>query len=447
MSLVFILFVIAIIALLLPSQLTAQKDSLRDVDSSLTDRLEQLKKDYQFRIKELARRKKSGDLAEDEWQTLSSELELETANSIDATKLAQANTHEGKSWLSSALMVSVVSVVAVISYLYFGSFEQAKKQFDLSVRINSEANLIETLNQNLIENKNQESINMLYLAMRTKVDMMPDDVDAWRSLSIFNSSYNRIPEALNAIKFAVKLAPNDLDLKIERAHILALSEDRSDLFASFRIINEVLKVNDKHEGALLLMANLSFNFGLYSKAINSWNVLIESLTPENEMYGLLKERVAEAEQLILKKQQDKQESRMKPGSTVKPSSSTEQAATTNSAAKIQLSIIIPDEIALSLTGNESLFIFAKAVGAGNFPVAVIRTTLRDMKKSYILTDKNAMRPEMKLSSFDKVIVTARISVSGNAIPQNGDYQGSSDVVTKPYINKSLTVTIDELVKK
>ena len=36
-----------------------------------------------------------------------------------------------------------------------------------------------------------------------------------------------------------------------------------------------------------------------------------------------------------------------------------------------------------------------------------------------------MAPQMKLSGFSKVIVTARISKSGNAAPQSGDLEGAS----------------------
>jgi cytochrome c-type biogenesis protein CcmH len=45
-----------------------------------------------------------------------------------------------------------------------------------------------------------------------------------------------------------------------------------------------------------------------------------------------------------------------------------------------------------------------------------------------LSDANAMTPQATLSKFDEVIVQARISPSGNAIPQSGDWFGPTQVI-------------------
>jgi len=455
MTLIFLLFTLLVFIIIVPTQLMGQANSLSDVESSLSNRLAQLKKDFQFRSKELARRKKLGDLADDEWQTLSNELESETLSSIESTKQAQADSIITTSWSNSIVIMIVLLSVAGVSYFQFGSYESSRQQLDLAVRINNEEDLIDTLSQTLAETKSQDAINELYLAMRTMVDIQPKNIDGWRSLAIFNSNYNRIPEALQAINQAVKLSPNDHDLIIERAHILALSENRSDLFLAFRIIHDVLKEDAKHEGALLLLANLSFNFGLYNKAIQSWQTLIASIEPSNEMYPVLEERIAEARRLLSDKESNKVSNKVLDKQSAKISKAHNSASATgqsnstslNNTASIQVKINIADEISSKLKGTETLFILAKAVGAGNFPVAVIRTTVKELSKSFTLSDANAMRPAMKLSQFEKVIVTVRISKSGNAIPQNGDAQGSSSVISKPFDGQAIVINLDQIVKK
>ena len=52
---------------------------------------------------------------------------------------------------------------------------------------------------------------------------------------------------------------------------------------------------------------------------------------------------------------------------------------------------------------------------------------------------------MTLSSFDQVVVGARVSRSGNATPQAGDLQGTSAAV-QPGEETSVRLMIDEVVK-
>ena len=59
------------------------------------------------------------------------------------------------------------------------------------------------------------------------------------------------------------------------------------------------------------------------------------------------------------------------------------------------------------------------------PLAVQRLTVRQLPVTVTLTDAMAMMPAMKLSSFDEVVVGARISQSGQAIAGPGDWVGES----------------------
>jgi cytochrome c-type biogenesis protein CcmH len=59
---------------------------------------------------------------------------------------------------------------------------------------------------------------------------------------------------------------------------------------------------------------------------------------------------------------------------------------------------------------------------------VLRKKVRDLPASFALDDSLAMAPSLRLSAFPRVVVSARISKSGNAVPQPGDLQGGSGVV-------------------
>jgi cytochrome c-type biogenesis protein CcmH len=55
----------------------------------------------------------------------------------------------------------------------------------------------------------------------------------------------------------------------------------------------------------------------------------------------------------------------------------------------------------------------------------------------------AMMPAMKLSSFPQVRVVARISKSGNAMPQSDDLQGMSSVISNS--TRDIKIVIDHVM--
>jgi cytochrome c-type biogenesis protein CcmH len=91
-----------------------------------------------------------------------------------------------------------------------------------------------------------------------------------------------------------------------------------------------------------------------------------------------------------------------------------------------------------------VFVFARAAEGSRMPLAILRKQVKDLPITFTLNDSMAMSPANALSTATKVIVGARVSKSGNAMPQAGDLSGQSAPVSVGA--SGLKIEIKEAVK-
>lgn len=92
------------------------------------------------------------------------------------------------------------------------------------------------------------------------------------------------------------------------------------------------------------------------------------------------------------------------------------------------------------SATDTLFVFARETSGPPMPVAIVRATKKDLPFSFRLDDSTSMMPSRKLSDVGTVVIVARLSKSGKAMPESGDLEGMSQPV-KPGTD-GVTVVID-----
>jgi cytochrome c-type biogenesis protein CcmH len=124
----------------------------------------------------------------------------------------------------------------------------------------------------------------------------------------------------------------------------------------------------------------------------------------------------------------------------------EQADKPQAAGKERITgtVTLSDALKSKADPDDTVFVLARAAQGPKMPLAIMRKQVRDLPLSFSLDDSMAMSPEMKMSNFDQVVVVARVSKSGNAMPQPGDIQGMS----KPLAlgTKGVKIDIDQPVR-
>lgn len=108
------------------------------------------------------------------------------------------------------------------------------------------------------------------------------------------------------------------------------------------------------------------------------------------------------------------------------------AALVDAAALVGQSISgtvdLSPSVAQQARPTDTVFIFARAVEGPPMPLAVIRKQVKDLPLQFKLDDSMAMWPDARVSAFPRVVVTARVSKSGEGQPRPGDLEGHSPPV-------------------
>jgi len=100
----------------------------------------------------------------------------------------------------------------------------------------------------------------------------------------------------------------------------------------------------------------------------------------------------------------------------------------SSAAQISGNLQLSERFKEIVLPTDTVFIFARAVGGPPMPVAVLQRLVSNLPLNFLLNDSQAMSADAKLSNFEQVVVTARISRSGIATDALQDLEAKSEPI-------------------
>jgi cytochrome c-type biogenesis protein CcmH len=234
---------------------------------------------------------------------------------------------------------------------------------------------------------------------RLKTD--PNNAQGWVFLARTYGALNRLTDAKNAFNKALTLDPKNSDTLADLADLVAY-ENKSMNGQALDLIDQSLAANPKNPKALALKGTAAFEKADYASAIKNWELAIPNLGPNEAAFAQgLNASIAEAKNLL------------------KPN----QASAINPALTISGKVMIAPGLQSRISPTDIVFIYAKAIEGPKLPLAIIKSTAGQLPTSFVLSDAQSMSPQFKLSQFKEVSLTARVSKSGNAIPEKGDLIG------------------------
>lgn len=121
---------------------------------------------------------------------------------------------------------------------------------------------------------------------------------------------------------------------------------------------------------------------------------------------------------------DVQAARADAGTASKPTSDQDRpVASSSEPCRIFGTVQIADELAAAAAPGTTLLVYANDTKAPGPPLAVLRLRVDRWPMSFILDDADAMIPGRNLSGSTNIQLEARVSPSGEALPQAGDLVG------------------------
>lgn len=354
---------------------------------------------YRSRMKELDAEYEAGVLDDGNYRQLKEELAGAMLDDVpDETVMGPA-----LSGRKSAIAVGLVAILLVPAAAYF-LYQEWGAMDDVEQLIAMQA-------MGQTDGARQNQMTELTEQLREKLEASPDNPDGWAMLGQSYMRLERYQAAASAFRRLSEYAPN------ENARAVALGlaaqaqffESQGAMTTEVRAAIEAAReLNPDEVNALGLLGIYAFSQENYREAIKYWERIV-AVAPDHPQLASIQGGIQEAYGRL--------------GETP-PTFETAEAEGPGVSVRVTLSDAFREQVPADTT----LFVFARQTGgAGGPPLAITRLTADALPAEVRLDDSKSMSPEAKISSVDEVMITARLSRSGSAMAQAGDWQGNLDM--------------------
>jgi cytochrome c-type biogenesis protein CcmH len=367
---------------------------------------------YRDQLHELDTDLTAGTLSQAQYQSARSELERRILEDSSTNELPEGTGPGLQKWVIAAVIA--VPLLTVTLYFLLGKLEgvdTTRKEAVAQPQVSQVQ--IETMVKGLVQ----------------KLEAKPDDAEGWAMLGRSYATLRRFNESSTAYARAAALSPDNAVVLTEYADVLAMTNGRSMVGGPEKIILQALQADPKNVKALALAGTAAFQGKDYRHAIEWWQKILPLVPQDSSVARSVNANISQAQ-----------------GLAGLPLSVTGQDGNKHAKSNLKVSGMIMLEPALKarVAEDDTVFIFARDADAQRPPLAILRKTVKDLPVTFTLDDSMAAMPNFKLSSATNLVVGARISKSGNAMPSPGDWQGFSQPVKMG--SSGITVTINAEVK-
>lgn len=261
--------------------------------------------------------------------------------------------------------------------------------------------------------KAPETLGDAIAQLQAELRRNPDQAEGWRLLGMAYQREGKAIDSRDAYARAASLAPADADILTEAAQARALADDKR-LFDAHAVamLEAALQANGNHQRARWFLGIALRQAGDNAAAAATWEPLLAQVDAATA--GSLRKEVDAA----------------RTAAGMPPLPPVEAVPT---AGALQVKVVLDPDFAarVRLPGDATVFVVARQADGPPMPVAVEKRGLAEVPFTATLDDADSPMPTLKLSQLSEVELIARLSVSGDAMKQDGDIESKPVRVALP----------------
>ena len=380
------------------------------------------------RLDELKRRESADESNIEEVETIRKEIERDLLDDVAGVEEGvEGNGHRRsvrvRQW--TAVFASVlIPVSAGLLYLALGEPSVIR---DPGV-INASAP-VQTADSGQTELQiNGESISFEQMTQRVLTHLAdnPEDIEGWATLAQLFIAQQRFGEAASTYRKIRELSGDSADLLVREADAMAMANEGVLSGEPEMLITKALRLDPNHGSALWLAGIAAAARGDYQASLQYWR-RAESVISTEEFLLEIRRLIASAEAELASIEQ-----------------STPVVDSDLGSHSVRVSVSAETSVLQESDAEDTLYVFARASEGPPMPLAVVRSQVKELPLVVDLDDSLAMMENLKLSSFDEVVIVARISKSGAPVATSGDFFGEVGPI-RPKDSPEVSVNISERV--
>lgn len=290
---------------------------------------------------------------------------------------------------------------------------------------------------------NAQDMESALAGLEQRLRAEPTNIDGWLLLARSYRSLERFEDMLRATSSAYALAPAQPEVLVEHAEALALtSPDRRLAGRPRELVEQALALDGSQQKGLWLLGIARQQDGDAAGAADTWTRL-RTLLPEGDpVVARLDEQIAAARQ--------RAGPSAGPGADAVPPAAAANGRSgpgdedSASGPQIAVEVVLDPAVADQAPQDATLFVIARAPGGGP-PLAIRRIQAPRFPLVVSLSQSDRMLDGVQIEDGASILVSARLSRSGQAQPAAGDLEAPAREIVVGRV-RALGLALDRAVE-